>query len=246
MSITQNDDKYEINLDGRKLKTPNGSLFFTRNQWLALMVANEWQSQREVIRLSSMHLTQLTNTAIDNPTKSCRQTIAEDLINFMDSDTLCFRINEPKELSDLQQKQWDPIIQWFQNKFDCQIPVTQTVHLSPISKTTKERLYRHLCSHNRWSLIGLKFATENLKSLILSLALTQRRISINQSVDFSRLEENFEIEKWGRLESVHDLESHALRTRVSAALLFYFTSSEMRQLSQKGDSSALNLKSSVI
>jgi len=211
---------------------------------LAVMVANEWQSQDKLMRMSSMHLTQLTNTAIDNPSNDSQQTIANSIIDFIDSDTLCFRVNEPKELSLLQQKQWHPLIEWFEQMFDCKVPITQTVHLNPICETTKKAIYRHLCSHNLWSLLGLKFATENLKSLILSLALTQRRISVDHCVDICRLEEDFQTEKWGRIASTHDLELHALRARVSAALLFYLTNCEiMRQISQNSNSSAQTLES---
>ncbi|CAG2106658.1 unnamed protein product [Medioppia subpectinata] len=245
VTIVENEDKYEINLDGRKLKTPNGHLFYTPNQSLALMVANEWQTQQRMIQLSTMHLTQLTNTAIDNPGHDCRQSLANSILEFIDSDTLCFRVNEPKELSHLQQTHWSPIVEWFEHRFECQIPITDTIALNPVSDEIKKNIFRHLCSHNRWSLIGLKFATENLKSLILSLALTQRRLSVDKCVDYSRLEEDFEIQEWGRIESTHDLELHALRARVSAALLFYFTNCENRQLSQKGDSYAKTLESVV-
>lgn len=246
MTITATEDKYEINLDGRKLKTPKGNVFHTYNHWLALMVANEWQSQQTLVQLSSMHLTQLTNTAIDNPSNSSAESMASEILDFIDSDTLCFRIAEPKELADLQRREWDPLIDWFQQTFNCEIPVTATVQSNGCSETSKRTLRRHLCSHNRWSLIGLKFATENLKSLILSLALTKMRISVNQSIELSRLEENFEIDKWGRLESVHDLDSHSLRARVSAALLFYFSNCEVRQVSRKGDSLKESLKSQAI
>ena len=211
-----------------------------------MIVANEWQSQQDTIQLPSMHLTQLTNTAIDNPTNSSEESIASEILEFIDSDTLCFRFAEPKELSDLQRKEWDPLIDWFKETFNCEIPITGTVQLNPIPETSRQTIYRHLCSHNRWSLIGLKFATENLKSLILALALTKRRVSVNQSIELSRLEENFEIDKWGRLESVHDLDLHSLTARVSAGLLFYFSNCEVRQVSQKGDVFKRNLKSQVI
>ncbi|XP_054168357.1 ATP synthase mitochondrial F1 complex assembly factor 2-like [Oppia nitens] len=245
VTITQNDNKFGINLDGKQLKTPIGNVFYTHSHCLALMIANEWLSQQKTIRLSSMHLTQLCNTAIDNPTNDFNETIAQKIMDFIDSDTLCFHVNQPKELSDLQKKSWNPIIEWFQKTYNCQIPITQTVYLNPISETSRNLIYRHLCSYNMWSLIGLKFATENLKSLILSLALTQKVISVDKCVDLSRLEEDFEIEKWGRIEWSHDLELHALRARVSAALLFYLTNCETGQLSQTGHTYARSIEYNI-
>ncbi len=245
VTITRSDHKFEINLDSRKLKTPKGNVFFTYNEALALIVANEWDSQHSYIKLNEMHLTSLTNTAIDNPINFDDQTIANNIFSFIESDTLCFRINEPKELSNLQNINWNPIIVWFEKRFDCKIPITETVHLNPICETTKQTIYRHLCSHNRWSLLGLLFATENLKSLILSLALTHRIISVNSAVRLSRLEEDFQIEKWGKVEETHDLDLYALRARVSAAIIFYFLNCEIRHFSQKGDKFSQTIKSVV-
>lgn len=50
------DGLYEITLDHRKLKTPKGNVMKLDNEVLALMVATEWEAQREEIQLSSMHL----------------------------------------------------------------------------------------------------------------------------------------------------------------------------------------------
>lgn len=56
MNILQSDEKYEIILDKKKLKTPKGSVLKIENEALALAVATEWDSQKEVIQRSYMHL----------------------------------------------------------------------------------------------------------------------------------------------------------------------------------------------
>lgn len=61
---------------------------------------------------------------------------------------------------------------------------------------------------------------ENLKSLILASALIDRHIEVEYSVQMSRLEQEFQVLKWGGVEWYHDIELMALRTRVAAALLF--------------------------
>lgn len=48
--------KFEITLDQRKLKTPKGNLFVVDNEPLALAVATEWNSQKNNIIRSNMHL----------------------------------------------------------------------------------------------------------------------------------------------------------------------------------------------
>lgn len=54
--ILYNDGKYEVTLDQRKLKTPNGNLFTVESEPLALAVAAEWDAQKERIQQSSMYL----------------------------------------------------------------------------------------------------------------------------------------------------------------------------------------------
>lgn len=45
-----------MTLDQRKLKTPKGNIFFVESEPLALAVAAEWDSQKEHIVSSTMHL----------------------------------------------------------------------------------------------------------------------------------------------------------------------------------------------
>lgn len=48
--------QYEITLDNRKLKTPNGGPFIVRSEPLAIAVAAEWNAQKENVERSTMHL----------------------------------------------------------------------------------------------------------------------------------------------------------------------------------------------
>ncbi len=228
-----NGDQYEIILDKRKLKTPKGNLFLAPNESLATMVAAEWDSQKEKIELNQMHITTLTNTVLDNPGDLDIDSASDKLISFLEGDTLCYRMPEPEELLKLQTTSWDPVVQWFAHFFRCQVPVTQTVSLPPIDEQTRETLLRYLKSFNFSSLIGLLFATENLKSLILASALINRQLSVEEAVRLSRVEENYQAEKWGTVEFHHDLENSVLQTRVAAAVIFTLLNCEKNSISHK-------------
>lgn len=54
--ILRSEGKFEITLDQRKLKTPKGNLFTVESEPLALAVATEWDSQKNNIIQSKMHL----------------------------------------------------------------------------------------------------------------------------------------------------------------------------------------------
>lgn len=55
-SILESGGKFEITLDQRKLKTPKGNVFAVESEPLALAVATEWDSQKDKIIQSKMHI----------------------------------------------------------------------------------------------------------------------------------------------------------------------------------------------
>lgn len=91
---------------------------------------------------------------------------------------------------------------------------------------------------------GFLFATENLKSIILTLCCVEQEMSVEEAVQLSKLEEEFQVagvfkrclgasvtdyvtcgislqtENWGRVEWAHDLSMADIQSRVSAAITF--------------------------
>ncbi|KAI1285743.1 ATP synthase mitochondrial F1 complex assembly factor 2 [Halotydeus destructor] len=226
VSTTQNDKKYEINLDGRKLKTPTGAVLSLGHEGLAMAVANEWRTQQEHIRPTEMHLTALANTSSDNPMKNTTETLVNQLIDFLHTDTICFRTSEPEDLYNLEKDKWDPITNWFQERFDCQLPITDAIVSPGVPPETLAKLEKHLSSYSVPALYGMQFITENLKSLILCLAVTEFHVDVNEATALSRLETEYQIAKWGRVEWSHDLDMTQTCSRVSAGLLYVTFNSE--------------------
>lgn len=227
VSITsENGNRYEINLDGRKVKTPTGSVLYLKSEPLALAVANEWRSQNQVIRSSEMHLTTLANTAIDNPMRVSEESQISSIVEFLTTDTLCFRVDEPEELKMAQKEKWNPLVDWFMNEFDVDLTVTSDIFVSPVPEETKHTLKKFLATYDLPSLVALNFVTENLKSTILSLATLKRRVSVEEAISLSRLETEFQTSKWGNIEWAHDIDLMQTRARVSAGILFLHLSND--------------------
>ena len=55
--VDAGNSNFEILLDSKKLKTPGGAIFSVGSEPLALAVAHEWESQKDIVLLSQMHLT---------------------------------------------------------------------------------------------------------------------------------------------------------------------------------------------
>ncbi len=136
--------QFGVNLDHRKLRTPLRRLFLVPSERLAHAVAQEWGAQVQHVQPSLMHITALCNTVIDDPHKRSLEQITDSLIPYLQSDTIwysntciheylflviqyyiiimysliqfSFRATEPEDLIAMQQKEWDPIIKWFNER----------------------------------------------------------------------------------------------------------------------------------
>lgn len=224
--ILYSDGKYEITLDQRKLKTPGGKHFSVQSEPLALAVATEWDAQKDKIQQSNMHLTALCSTVIDNPNRLNKHEMVQYLVNYLDTDTVLFQSSENDDLYRFQLQEWDPVIRWFCDRFQVDLEKFRGFEVKSIAPETKAIIQRHLMSYSFDAIHGYIFAVDTLKSVILTLACVERLITPEKAVLLSRLEEEFQLSYWGRVEWAHELSQQDLQTRLSAAVLFiHFNSS---------------------
>lgn len=224
---------FEINLDRRKLKTPGGKLFTVPNEALAIAVATEWDAQRETLKFYTMHLTTLCNTALDNPTQRNSDQMISAALKFLETDTVCYRVDEPYGLVELQKNEWDPVLRWIENRYDVTIGSSSSILGPEIPEGTRDTFRQHLKSYNFWSLTGLEFVITQLKSVVLSLGMIDRHLSVEQAVLLSRLEEEYQIQRWGNVEWAHDYDMYELRARTAAGALFVHLTSQSSTVKRK-------------
>lgn len=235
-SVSNTPVKYEINLDKRKLKTPNGRLFQVNNEFLAALIANEWKSQDKFIRMGTMHLTSLLNTCIDNPMGITKEKIIDSLKVYIKTDTILYREFENKDLLKLQDNLWTPYVDWINKKFpELNLKVKYDISTeneeaaqSPntLDNTISDTLERYLNSFNLNSLIAFNYICENLKSVILSLALVNQQIdTVEYACDLALLETQFQQRRWGKVDWFHSFEEAEIKTRIGAALVFFYFNS---------------------
>ncbi|XP_050392028.1 ATP synthase mitochondrial F1 complex assembly factor 2 isoform X1 [Patella vulgata] len=240
-SIVTTEGWYEINLDKRKLRTPGGNLFRVPNEALALAVATEWNSQDKVIKRHNMHLTSLCNTALDNPFHKTRDVLTDSIIHFLETDTMCYRLTEPEDLVRFQSQNWDPVINWAKDRYKIDITPTYTIAPPDVPQHTKDTIKRHLLSYSDWALFGYQFAVDSVKSLLIIMALVDKFISVDTAVHLSRLEQEYQVKKWGSVEWYHDIDEYELKTRLASATLFIHWSSENVSVKQKASLGIQNI-----
>lgn len=211
---------YEVNLDHRKLKTPLGNVMQVPNYGLALAVAHEWASMKDKIHASRMHLTGLSNTVIDNPNRLNKWDIVNKILEYLDTDTLLYRDDGPDDLIQMQVRDWDPVLAWFNTKFETNLKTCEGIFGADIPMQAREVIRRYLLSYDMWAVSGFLYGVEALKSVILTDAAAECKISSEEAVALSRLETKFQTSRWGAVEWAHDLDKYDLQARFSAALLF--------------------------
>lgn len=216
--IVQNEKKWEVTLDHRRLKTPNGRVLLIDSEPLARAIAVEWDSQTDVIVQPTMHLTALCNTAVDNPGNLTRHDITSYILEYIATDTLLFH-SEEEELKLLQEQNWDPVLEWFNKRFGANLIVSNDLMPPPITSESRAALAKHLLSYDFPSLNALCFGVEALKSAVLMLACAERRLEPEEAVLLTRLEEEYQLKRWGRVPWAHEVNQMELTARVSAALL---------------------------
>ncbi|XP_055902950.1 ATP synthase mitochondrial F1 complex assembly factor 2 [Eupeodes corollae] len=226
-NVLYNDGKYEVTLDHRKLKTPRGNPFLLKSEPLAIAVATEFANQKETIVQSAMHLSALCFTSMDNPNNLTKPEMVNYMLNFLPTDTILYQTEEDKDLYELQKNEWDPVIEWFNKRFDTNIQKTPSISPPTVSDADKMKISKYFLSHSEDVLYGFVFAVDTLKSIILSCAVIEQHISADKAVTLARLEEEFQLKFWGRVEWAHDMNQLELQARLAAAILFvHFNRSE--------------------
>jgi len=211
-----------INLDSRPLRTPNKRLFEVDNEAVAHAVANEWAIQKDVIMLNTMHITGLSNTVIDNPLNKTKFSICNDILSYLPLDTILYRSEENERLWELQRELWDPVLHWFQKSFDVKLPIVAGAITPPhIPEESLAVLRRELMSYRFDAILGLQFAAEAVKSLILTMGVSKMHLTTDQGVRLSSLELDFQVQHWGNVEWSHDIERYDTLSRFSCGMMFF-------------------------
>lgn len=123
--------------------------------------------------------------------------------------------------------EWYPILEWFNERFDADVIKSVDITQPTISPKTRMNVSKHLMSYNDAAMQGFMYATDTLKSVVLTLACVDKRISVEKAVALTRLEEEFQLKFWERIEWAHELAQYDTQARLAASILFiHFNSFE--------------------
>ena len=123
VSIGKSKDGFNILLDGRPVKNASGLPLLCLNEAIANHVMQEWAQQVDEIVPDDMPFMQIENTRIER-VSSERKVMTKSLLKYLDTDLICYIVDEPKQLAKMQNEHWSKWRTWFEKKFGTTLDVT--------------------------------------------------------------------------------------------------------------------------
>jgi chaperone required for assembly of F1-ATPase len=196
VSVASADDGFRVLLDGRPVMTPAKKTLAVPSQILADAIAAEWAAQEETIDPVSMPLLRLADTVIDG-IEDNRESVIAAVLRFADNDLLCYRAHQPPDLAQRQREGWDPLLDWAARQYNARLTIADGLNHIDQPPETLAALRAAIANYDAYTLAGLHVLASITGSLVLALAVVEGETSSVHAFQVSRIDENYQIEKWG-------------------------------------------------
>ncbi len=206
-------DGYGVHLDGRTLKTPGKKTLKVNSEFVAGLVALEWESQIETIKPETMPVTRLVNVSVDF-TPHNRDKLALEARNYGGTDLLSYRAKTPAELAERQAAGWDPLLDWAADR-GIKLATTQAVLAIPQDEDVLQKITDYALTLKDLHLTLFVHLIAVYGSTVLSMAVMEKHISGSQAFELSRVDNLYQIEQWGEDEEAAEIAAN-LSAEVSA------------------------------
>ena len=221
--VEEVDGGFTVQLDGRAVKTPAKTPLIVPTLALAERIAAEWQAQQDKVDPRTMPWTRSANAAIDKVATQFAE-VAGLLAAYGDTDLLCYRAGGPAKLVLRQAEGWDPLLAWSATALNAPLKATFGVmHVDQPAKSL-ERLTARITQMTAFQLTGFHDLVAISGSLVLALAVADRRLSAPEAWHLSRIDEHWQAEVWGRDEEAGALESARHEGFLHAGRFYRFSS----------------------
>ncbi|NNC36676.1 MAG: ATPase [Hyphomonadaceae bacterium] len=187
---------FQITLDGRVLKTQGKKQLLCRTEKQAQIVAAEWDAQIDEIKPEEMPCTRLMNVACEMTPANRPELIAE-FRKYCETDLLCYRTAEPRDLTERQETEWQPVLDWVAGLYGIALAVTDGLTALPQPESSLNAGANFATDLDDVALTLLLHFTASFGSAILALAVLTEHLSVDRAFSLSKLDEIFQNERWG-------------------------------------------------
>ncbi len=190
-------DGWAIVLDERPVRTPARRPLVAPTEAMGQAIADEWAAQRERIDPTSMPVTRAANAAIDKVSFQ-REAVIAALSAYGETDLLCYRAEAPDTLTRRQADAWDPLLDWAEETFGARLVPVAGVMPHPQDPEAIRRLAAAIAAMDVFDLTALHDLVMLSGSLVLALGVSHGQLSAALAWDLSRIDEEYQVESWGR------------------------------------------------
>ena len=204
-------DGWQVELDGRAVKTQGGGAQLLPSEQLAAAMAREWQDQGEELDLARFVLRDLADFALDTVAPDPAETLRA-LLPYAETDTLCYRAEPGDSLLARQDQLWEPLLHSAETKWDLRFVLVAGIIHQPQPPETLGKITALLAQYDPFALAALRTTASLAASLVIGLLALEPGTDAAGLWNAANLEEDWQAERWGS-----DAEALALRTRRGAA-----------------------------
>ena len=210
---------FTVTLDERSVRTPGKALLAVPTEEMARHIADEWEAQTEKVDPRTMPWTRSANSALDKLSVQRRE-VEDHLIGYAGTDLVCYRAEQPQRLVERQRAGWDPILSYLEETFAVRLKTTSGV--MPVSQDadTLAVLRNVMSSMSDFAITGFHDIVTLSGSYLIAVAVAREEIDPLAGWALSRIDEDWQIEQWGRDEEA-DAQAETKREAFLHATRFF-------------------------
>lgn len=172
VAVNRHQGGYVILLDDKPVKTRLGQALVCPTEKLAHAMMAEWAAQGDNIVPDTMPLTQIMITLLDQVIPQ-REDLHERVMNYFDTDLLCYRTQTPPLYAAAQKASWDPIVAWFEENFGAALKTTTEIAALRQSAPAHQAVETYIRNLPDTDFTVLQIVTAETGSLLLALAFIE-------------------------------------------------------------------------
>lgn len=176
-NYVQEAEHFLIRLDDRTISTPANNVLLSPSESLAKAICAEWNAQDETVIPDSMPITQYCYTSLDYVPKH-RQEIINTILNFLDTDLVCYRTADPADLVEQQSAAWDKFIDWFDQAFSHKLETTTGLAAISHPEAVHDKVKAFVNKLEDEKLTILQALTASCGSIVMSICFIEGLASI--------------------------------------------------------------------
>ncbi|MEL1249439.1 ATP12 family chaperone protein [Aurantiacibacter gilvus] len=196
VSVTESDDGWQVLLDGRAIKTQSGNQHVLPTRALAELVAAEFAAQGEKVDPKSFFHRDMADYALDVISRERSATVAK-LLEYAETDTLCYRAEPDEPLFQRQEELWEPLLTACERHHGITFERASGIMHRPQPEASLAALGAVLEREDEFTLAALTALTSLAASLVVGMAAMDDAADLPALFAAANAEQDWQAELWG-------------------------------------------------